>query len=66
MKTVVIQIDNNSNYRKIIDAIRQFKGVQHAELATEEQLENLSILKACKVARETELVTEAEIMGALK
>jgi hypothetical protein len=66
MKTVVIQIDNDSNYKKIIEAIMQFKGVKSAELASEEQIENISILLACKAARETDIVQENEILEALK
>lgn len=66
MKTVVIQLDNDSNYRKIIEAIKQLKGVQSAELASEEQKENLSILLACKEGQKTDLVEEAEIFKALK
>ena len=66
MKTVVIQIDNDSNYRKIIETIMQVKGVKSAELASEEQMENLSILLACKAARETDFVQENEILESLK
>jgi hypothetical protein len=66
MKTIVIQLEENTNYRPIIEAIKQFKGVESAKLASEEQLENLSILKACKSARKTILVSENEIFSALK
>jgi hypothetical protein len=66
MKTIVIQLEENTNYRPIIEAIKQFKGVESAKLASEEQLENLSILKACKAARKSDLVSEDEIFSALK
>jgi hypothetical protein len=36
MKTVVIQLEEKSDYKKVIGAIKQLKGVQSVELATEE------------------------------
>jgi hypothetical protein len=66
MKTVIIQLEEKSDYKKVIGAIKQLKGVQRVELATEEQFENLSMLKACDAARGTELVSEDEILYTLK
>jgi len=66
MKTVIVELEEKSDYKKVIGAIKQLKGVQRVELATDEQFENLSILKACEVARGTELVSEDEILYALK
>jgi len=66
MKTIVIQLEEKTNYRPIIVAIKQFKGVESAKLASEEQLENLSMLKACKAARKSDLVSEDEIFSVLK
>jgi hypothetical protein len=66
MKTIVIQLEENVNFRPIIEAIKQFKGVESAEVATEEQLENISMLKACITARKSVLVSEDDIFSALK
>lgn len=66
METVVINIDSKTNAKHILNAVKLFKGVKTALIATDEQMENLSILKACIDGRKTKKVTEQEILNALK
>ncbi len=66
MKTIVISLDNDSDVNKLIGAIKLFKGVKKVSLPSEEELENISILKACKNARKSRNVSEETILEALK
>jgi hypothetical protein len=54
------------NAKRILEAVKLFKGVKSVSVATEEQIENLSILKACKSARKTEKVSKEEILEQLQ
>ncbi len=65
METIVINIDSKSNKKRILEALKLFKGVTHVSVATDDQLENLSMLKACKAARKTKKVSKDEILKNL-
>jgi len=65
METIVINIDDNSDANLILKAIKLFKGVKNVSIATDEQLENLSMLKACKVARKTKKVSKDDVLNVL-
>jgi hypothetical protein len=66
METIVIKIDSKTNKKGLIQAIKLFKGVTSVKTATEEELENISMLKACKAARKTSKVSKSDILNALK
>jgi hypothetical protein len=66
METIVINVENKSKAKRILNAVKLFDGVSNAAIATDEERENISILKACIAARETPKVSEAEISSALK
>lgn len=66
MPTIVINIKDDARARNILDAVKQLKGVTRAEIASEEDLENISILKACKAARKTSKVSKSDVLDALK
>lgn len=66
METIVIQVKGKSKAKQILDAVKLLNGVTNAAIATEEEMESLSILKACKAARKTEKATKADVLNALK
>tara|TARA_R110002050_G_scaffold280953_1_gene428162 strand:+ start:1097 stop:1354 length:258 start_codon:yes stop_codon:yes gene_type:complete len=66
MKTIVINIEEGSNAKRILEAIRLLKGVENATIATDEELENISMLKALKASRKTRKVSKEEVLNALK
>lgn len=66
MTTIVINIKDKAKAKHILDAVKLLKGVSRAEVASDEFMENISMLKACKAARNTSFVAESEILGALK
>ncbi len=66
MTTIVINIQDKAKAKHIISAVKLLNGVTRAEIATDEYLENISILKACNAARKTPKVSKSEILDALK
>jgi hypothetical protein len=66
METIVINLEEESNAKRILEAILLLKGVKNARVATDDQLENISMLKACKAARKTKKVSKTDILDALK
>lgn len=66
MATIVINIKDNSKAKHILSAVKLLNGVTRAEIASDEYLENISILKACNAARKTPKVSKSEILDALK
>ncbi len=66
MTTIVINIQDKTNANQILEAVRLLKGVTNATIATDEELENISMLKACKAARKTAKVTKTDVLNALK
>ena len=66
MATIVINIKDDDKVKHILDAVKQLKGVTRAKIATEEDLENISILKACKDARHSPKVNKSDVLDALK
>ena len=66
MTTIVINIQDRTNANQILEAVRLLKGVTSATIASDDELENISILKACKAARETAMATKDEVLNALK
>jgi hypothetical protein len=61
----VISIDSKTDKKRIIDALKLFKDVKKVSVATDEELENLSILKACKAGRKTKKISKSELLKAL-
>ena len=66
MTTIVINIENKAKAKHILSAVKLLNGVTRAEIATDEYLESISILKACKTARKTSKVSKSDILDALK
>ena len=66
METIVINVENKLRAKQILDAIKLFNGVANAAIATDEELENLSILKECKAARKIPKSNKAEVLSVLK
>lgn len=66
METIVFNVENKSKAKRILNAIKLFDGVSNATMATDEELENFSILKACIAARETPKVSEEDVLSVLK
>ena len=66
MTTIVINIKDKSKAKNILDAVKMLKGVSHAEVASDEFMENISMLKASKAARNTSFVAESDILDAFK
>jgi hypothetical protein len=66
METIVINVENKVKAKQILGAIKLFNGVSNAAIATDEEMENLSILKACMAARKTPKATKADVLNALK
>ena len=66
MTTIVINIKDKAKAKHIRDAVKLLKGVSQAEVASDEFMENISMLKACKAARNTSFVAESDILEALK
>jgi len=66
MKTIVVNIEEGANARRILEAVRLLKGVTAATVTSDEELENISMLKACKAARRSPKVPKEDILNALK
>lgn len=66
MATIVINIKDDARAKNILDEVKLLKGVTRAEIASEEDLENISILKASKAARKTTKVSKSDVLDALK
>lgn len=66
MTTIIINIQDKAKAKHILSAVKLLNGVTRAEIATDEYMENISILKACKTARKTPKVSKSEILDALK
>jgi len=65
MTTIVINIKDKSKAKHILDAVKLLKGVSKAEVASDEFMENISMLKACKAARNSSFINESEILEAV-
>ncbi len=66
MATIVLNIKDNAKAKRILDAVKLLNGVTNAAIATDEELENISMLKACKAARKTAKVSKSDVLNALK
>lgn len=66
METIVINVKDKSKAKQILNAVKLLNGVTNATLATGEELENISMLKACKAARKTEKASKSDVLNALK
>jgi hypothetical protein len=66
MTTIVINIKDDAKAKPILNAVKLINGVTRAEIASDEYLENISILKACKAARKTPIVSKSDVLDALK
>ena len=66
METIVINVENKSKAKRILNAVKLLNGVTNASIANDNDLENISILKACQAARETSQATKDDVLNALK
>ena len=66
METIIINVEDKSKAKLVLGAVKLLNGVTKATLATEDDLENISMLKACKAARKTAKATKVEVLEALK
>lgn len=66
MTTIVINVQDKTSANQILEAIRLFKGVTNAAIASDDELENASMLMACKSARKTAKATKTDVLNALK
>jgi len=66
METIVINVENKSKAKRVLDAIKLLNGVTNASIANNEDLENISILKACEAARKTPKVSKEDVLNELK
>lgn len=66
METIVINVENKLKAKRILEAIKLLNGVTNAAIATGEELENISMLKACKEARKTPKASKSDVLNALK
>jgi uncharacterized protein (UPF0371 family) len=66
MKTIVIAIEEGTNAKHILEAVKLLKGVKNATITSDEDMENISMLKACKAARRTPKVSKEEVLNALR
>lgn len=62
METIVINVENKSKAKRILGAIKLLNGVTNASIANDEDLENISILKACEAARKTTKATKEDVL----
>jgi len=66
MDTILINAENKAKAKRILGAIKLLNGVTHASIANDEDLENISILKACEAARKTSKVSKEDVLNELK
>lgn len=66
METIVINVKDKSKAKRILDAVMLLNGVTSATIATGDELENISMLKACRAARKTTKATKTDVLNALK
>ena len=66
METIVINVENKSKAKRILDAIKLLNGVTYASIANDEDLENIFLLKACEAARKTLKVSKEDVLNTLK
>ena len=66
METIVINVISKSRAKQILDAVSLFNGVTKVTIATAEELENISMLKACREARKTPKATKEDVLNALR
>lgn len=65
MDTIVLNIEDNANSKRIAKAIELIRGVKKVRVLSDEQKEDLSILKACKAAKKTERVSKQDVLKHL-
>jgi hypothetical protein len=66
MTTIVINIKDDTKAERILNTVKMLNGVTQADIASDEYLENISILKACKTARKTPKISKSDVLNALK
>jgi len=66
MATIVINIKDDSDTKQILNAVKLLNGVTRAEIASDEYMENISMLKACNAARKTPKVKKSDVLDAVK
>ena len=66
METIVMNVENKSKAKRILNAVKLLNGVTYASIANGDDLENISILKACQAARKTSKVTKDDVLIAMK
>ena len=65
METIFINVENKSKAKRILNAVKLLNGVTNASIANDNDLENISILKACKAGRKTSKVNKYEVLKSL-
>ncbi|WP_141638848.1 hypothetical protein [Anaerophaga thermohalophila] len=65
MATIVIDIDSGTDKKRLLEALQLFKGVKDVHLLNDDDLENISLLKACKDARKSKKVSKEDILKEL-
>ena len=63
---MLFKIKNKSQAKRILDAIMLFKIITNATIITDNDFENLSVLKAYQAARKTQKATKEDILNVLK
>ncbi len=67
MKTLIVEIDTTSNASKIIEAVKLFKGVKNAHIATpDDAKEDIGMLSAIKKGRTGEYVNTENFLKNLR
>ena len=66
METIVINVENKTKAKRILNAVKNLNGVINASIANNEDLENISILKACQAASKTPKTSKKIILNVLR
>jgi hypothetical protein len=64
MTAIVLNIES-TQAGSILKLVKKLPGVKSATVASKNDLENISMLKACKAARRSKKVSRSEIINAL-
>ncbi len=65
MKRIIVTVKDKAKAKQILEAVRLFKGVTSASMATYGEQENIAMLKACKDARKTSKLSKEELLNKL-
>ena len=65
MEKIVLNVGNKLKAERILNGVKLLNRVTNVSIANDEDLENISILKACKAGRKTSKVTKDEVLKFL-